>query len=66
VTKLAKIPDGPDGTLLDNTVVTFLSGMNSGNHDARNLPIVIVGSGGKVLKQNQYIDFKERPQPQPG
>jgi len=61
VTKLSKISDGAGGTVLDNTVIEFLSGMNSGNHDAGNLPIVIAGGGGKVLKQGQYINFANSP-----
>jgi hypothetical protein len=35
--------------------------MNSGNHDAGNLPIVIAGGGGKVLKQGKLIDFSASP-----
>jgi hypothetical protein len=59
-TKLAAVPDGAGGSLLDNTTITFLSGMNSGNHDAGNLPILLVGSGGKVLKMNANIGFPSK------
>ena len=55
------ISDGAGGSVLDNTVVMLMSGMNSGNHDPGNLPIVLAGSGGKVLKQNQYINFQNSP-----
>jgi hypothetical protein len=54
--KLAAIEDG-DGNLMDSTVVTFLSGMNGGNHDGRDLPIVVVGTGGGVLKSGELIRF---------
>jgi hypothetical protein len=30
--------------------------MHGGNHDGQDLPIAIVGGGGGVLKQNQYIN----------
>ena len=61
VTKLAAIPDGAGGSVLDNTVIHYMSGMNGGNHDSLNLPILLVGSGGGVLKQNQYITFANSP-----
>jgi len=54
-TKLDAIKDGT-GTILDNTVVHMMSGMHGGNHDGQDLPIAIVGSGGGVLRQNQYIN----------
>ncbi|MEA2699273.1 MAG: hypothetical protein QOI66_3544 [Myxococcales bacterium] len=56
-TKLAAVSDGADGTAIDNTVIHFMSGMHGGNHDSQNLPLVLVGSGGKVLKTGQYIKF---------
>jgi hypothetical protein len=57
--KLDAIPDGTTGkTILDNTVIHMMSGMHGGNHDGLDLPIAIVGGGGGVLKQNQYIDGK--------
>lgn len=60
--KLAAIADGTNGNLLDNTVITFLSGMHGGNHDAGDLPLVLIGGGGKVgsktiLKTNTYFNF---------
>jgi hypothetical protein len=59
--RLMGIQEG-DGNALDNTVITFASGMHGGNHDARNLPIALIGGGGKtasgtVLKTNQFFDF---------
>jgi len=57
VTKIAAISDGADGTALDNTVITLMSGMHGGNHDSQNLPIALIGSGGKILKTGQFINF---------
>jgi hypothetical protein len=51
---LASIKEG-DGTALDSTVIHFGCGMHGGNHDGLNLPIVLFGGGGGVLKQNAYL-----------
>ena len=60
--RLLAIEEGAAGNALDNTVITFASGMHGGNHDAQNLPIALIGGGGKtaqgtVLKTNQHFDF---------
>ncbi|HET6279815.1 MAG TPA: DUF1552 domain-containing protein [Polyangia bacterium] len=51
---LASIKEG-NGTALDNTVIHFGCGMHGGNHDGLNLPIILFGGGGGVLKQNSYL-----------
>jgi len=53
---LAGIKEG-NGTALDNTVIHFLSGMHGGNHDGMNLPMVLMGGGGGVLKQNANLSL---------
>jgi hypothetical protein len=60
--KLMAIEEGDAGNALDNTVITFASGMHGGNHDAQNLPIALIGGGGRtaqgtVLKTNQHFAF---------
>ena len=60
--KLAAISEGAAGNLLDNTVITFASGMHGGNHDAGDIPLALIGGGGKVggktvLKTNSYFNF---------
>jgi hypothetical protein len=60
--KLLAIQEGDSGNALDNTVITFASGMHGGNHDAQNLPIALIGGGGRnaqstVLKTNQHFAF---------
>ena len=60
--KLMAIQEGEAGNALDNTVITFCSGMKGGNHDAGNIPIALIGGGGKtsngtVLKRNQHFAF---------
>jgi hypothetical protein len=52
--QLASIQEGA-GTVMDSTVLHFGSGMHGGNHDSLNLPIVLLGSGGGVLKQDVYM-----------
>lgn len=63
--KLAAInePSG-NGNLLDNTVITFACGMHSGNHDPADLPVALIGGGGKtsagtVLNTNRNIVFPQ-------
>ena len=50
-------PDGSGKSILDNTVITFMSGMQGSNHQANNLPIVLAGSGGGVFKTDYHNSF---------
>jgi hypothetical protein len=60
--KLDAIKDEDGTTVLDNTVITLASSMDGNNHDTRTLPIILLGSGGGVLKQNVYQRWPaERP-----
>jgi hypothetical protein len=59
--KLMAIEEG-DGNMLDNSTIVFCSGMKGGNHDAGDIPIALIGGGGKtagghVLKLDQHFDF---------
>ncbi len=57
--RLKCIPDG-DGNLLDNSMVMFCSGLRDGNsHSPYNLPVVVGGKGGGVLKTGQNLQFKK-------
>ena len=52
--KMDAIQEG-DGTLLDNMMFTYGSGLSSGMlHECTNLPTVIAGSAGGRLKTNRY------------
>jgi hypothetical protein len=53
---LANIKEGA-GTALDGAVIHFGSGMHGGNHDGLNIPMVLIGSGGGVLKQNASVEM---------
>jgi hypothetical protein len=60
--KLKATPDG-DGSLLDNTVYLYGSGMgNSSIHDHDNLPILVAGGGAAGMKGNRHIRYKD-PEP---
>ena len=50
-------PDGSGTSVLDNTIVVFMSGMQGSNHQANHLPMVLGGSGGGVFKTNYHNDF---------
>jgi hypothetical protein len=65
VTKISAIKEG-SGTAMDGMVVTALSGMKGGNHDSLDLPVAIIGSGGGILKQGQFIDFGKTGVPMGG
>jgi hypothetical protein len=45
-----------DGTLLDNCIMMWGSGLEDGNkHDRKNLPFVIAGKGGGTLNTGRFI-----------
>jgi hypothetical protein len=53
---LANVPDDGGRSLLDNSVIWFGSGMVR-EYDWRNVPLLYVGSGGGVLKTDQFVPF---------
>jgi hypothetical protein len=65
VTKISAIQEGT-GTAFDGMVLHAMSGMKGGNHDGLDLPIVIMGNGGGVLKNGQAIDFGKTGLPMNG
>lgn len=58
--KLDAIDEG-GRTALDNTMLLFLSSMLTGNHEASQLPVVMVGGGGGRIKGGQVLDYKDKP-----
>ncbi len=62
IDRLAKIEEG-EGTLLDNSLLLFGSGLKHGDyHTAADLPVVLAGGGGGTLKTGRWIRY---PEPQP-
>jgi hypothetical protein len=60
--KLGATPDG-DGSLLDQAVLIYGSGMGDSNlHDPRDLPILVAGGGAGQLRGGRHLRFpKETP-----
>jgi len=58
--KLAAVPEG-NGTLLDNTVVLWISEFGDGNsHGMTNIPCLVGGNAGGVLKQGNFLSLGGR------
>ena len=59
VEKLKSTPDG-DGTLLDNTVLLYGSGMGDPDiHTALNLPTIVVGGSGIEIDGNRHLKVED-------
>lgn len=56
--RLSKIKEG-DGTLLDNCMVLYGSGISDGNsHNHKDLPICMFGSGGGSVKTGRHLRLR--------
>lgn len=61
VDKLAAMPDGDNGSMLDNAMLLYGSNMSNSNaHDHYPLPSAIIGKAGGRIKGNQHIVAPER------
>src|SRR5882672_3367291 len=58
--KLDSIREG-SRTLLDNTMLMYCSSMLTGNHDASQLPVLMLGGAGGRLRGGRVLDYKEKP-----
>ncbi len=55
--RLKAIPEG-DGTLLDNCMVLYGSGLSDGNrHNNENLPILLAGRGGGTIDPGRHVNY---------
>jgi len=61
--KLESIREG-ERTLLDNTMLLFCSSMLTGNHDANQLPVLMLGGAGGRIQGGRVLDYKEKPERQ--
>jgi hypothetical protein len=58
--KLAAIPDGDAGSILDNSIFLYGSNMsNSNKHDSFPLPTIVFGHGGGI-KGQQHLRYPDR------
>jgi hypothetical protein len=58
--KLDAVKEG-DRTLLDNSMILYLSSMMTGNHDNQQLPVVLLGRGGGRMKPGRVLDYLNKP-----
>ncbi len=58
--KLEAIREG-ERTALDNSMILYCSSMLTGNHDATQLPVVVVGGAGGQLKGGRVLDYLGKP-----
>lgn len=54
--RMSEVQEG-ERTLLDNTAIMHCSSMLHGNHDARQLPIVLLGGAGGQLRGGRVLDY---------
>lgn len=58
--KLDAINEG-ERSLLDNSMLLFCSSMLTGNHNARELPVVVLGGGGGQIEGGRVLDYSGKP-----
>ena len=58
--KLDEVQEG-ERTLLDNSMILFLSSMMTGNHDNNQLPVVMLGRGGGQIQTGRIRDYLDKP-----
>jgi hypothetical protein len=61
MTKLAAIPDGDAGSILDNSIFLYGSNMsNSNQHNQFPLPTLVLGGGAGSIKGHQHLVYPDR------
>ena len=58
--KLDAIKEG-ERSALDNSMILFCSSMRTGNHDATNLPVIVLGGAGGQIKGGRILDYAGKP-----
>ncbi len=58
--RLDAIQEG-ERTLLDNTMILYLSSMLNGHHHVKDLPVVVLGGGGGQIQGGRILNYKEEP-----
>ncbi|MDA1017681.1 MAG: DUF1552 domain-containing protein [Planctomycetota bacterium] len=58
--KLDAVQEG-ERTLLDNSMILFMSSMMTGGHNNSQLPVVMLGSGGGRIKTGRILDYLGKP-----
>src|SRR5665213_307167 len=58
--KMDAVQEG-ERTLLDNSMILYLSSMMTGNHNNQQLPAVMLGGGGGQIKTGRVLDYLDKP-----
>jgi hypothetical protein len=58
--QLDRVKEG-ERTLLDNSMILYLSSMMTGNHNNDQLPVVLVGRGGGQVETGRVLDYRKKP-----
>ncbi len=61
--RLDSIQEG-SRTLLDNSMILYCSSMMTGNHNADQLPVVLLGGAGGRIKGGRVLDYTGKPERQ--
>src|SRR5688572_28246038 len=59
-TKMDQVQEG-ERTLLDNSMVLYMSSMMTGNHNNDQLPVVMLGGAGGQIKTGRVLDYMDKP-----
>ena len=61
VEKMEAIRQSDGSTLLDNTLLTYGSGLGDGaTHQYNDLPIILAGSGGGKLRTGKHLNLRDK------
>jgi hypothetical protein len=58
--RLDAIQEG-ERTVLDNSMILYCSSMLTGNHDASQLPVILLGSAGGQIKGGRVLNYLGKP-----
>ncbi len=58
--RLDVIQEG-ERTALDNSMLMYCSSMLTGGHDATQLPVLLLGSGGGQIQSGRVLDYLDKP-----
>ena len=58
--RMSEIKEG-DSTLLDNTAIMHCSSMLHGNHESKQLPVILLGGAGGNLRGGRVLDYLDKP-----
>jgi len=58
--KMDAVQEG-ERTLLDNSMILYLSSMMTGNHNNQQLPVILLGQAGGQIKSGRILDYQGKP-----